>query len=75
MHHLCANWESHAKVLSHLVALQRFWAEPSKTYYFAIRTSSNSEVGAVAGFTMSAIDEDEGQMLIEAYPESKSTKK
>ncbi len=74
-HHLCANWESHAKMLSHLVALHGFLAEEGKTYYFGITSFISTELGGSDGFTLSALNEDEGRMLVSAYPYSQSTKK
>src|ERR1700733_6955287 len=72
IHHLCANWDSHTKKLSHLVALHSFIAEPNKIYFFEIHTISSTGLGGGSvDFSLSAIDEDEGRMLISAFPESK----
>lgn len=74
-HHLCANIESHAKTLSHLVALYGFEAEAGRTYFFRISTSVGTAEGGTFGFSLMPMNEDEGRMLTAAYPYSKSTQK
>jgi len=76
IHHLCANWDSHSKKLSHLVALHSFIAESNKIYFFEIHTISSTGLGGGSvDFSLTAIDEDEGRMLISAFPESKASVK
>ncbi|WP_433965800.1 hypothetical protein [Tunturiibacter gelidiferens] len=76
VHHLCAAWDSNDQKLSKLVALNLLTAEPNKVYFFALDTLSSSvQGGGSVQFSLTAINEDEGRMLIAAYPESHATTK
>jgi hypothetical protein len=76
VHHLCASWESSNKKLSQLVALNLVNAEPKKVYFFALNTlSSSTQGGGSVQFSLTAINEDEGRMLISVYPESRAKAK
>ena len=75
-HHMCANWQSHAKKLSEKVVLQDFTAEAGKTYYFITHDLATSpEAGSMANITFESANPAEAKMLIEAYPQVKATPK
>ena len=73
-HHLCSNWQSHIKKLSDLVALHGFNAETGRSYYFGIDVTDGGREGSY-NLSIGLLDEDEGRMLVSAYPYSQSTKK
>ena len=75
IHHLCANWQTHEKALSEVVVLSPLEAEAGKTYFFAAHITQNTQLGGSSGLNLSPINEDEGRMLREAYPESKARPK
>jgi hypothetical protein len=74
-HHLCASWQTHEKSFAHLVALAPLVAEAGKTYYFAAHVSVGTNLGGTADLGLQPVNEDEGKMLREAYPESRAKPK
>ncbi len=70
VHHLCANWQSHLKKLSHReIYLMPLDVEAGKVYYMRVHVMDafNSTVMALS---LEALNEDEGKMLLEVDPRS-----
>lgn len=79
--HLCTNWQSIQKDLSHQHALTSFVAEAGKTYFFRVQTRFETYArGAlhpdeVWTFDLQPINSDEGKNFIAASPRSVSQPK
>lgn len=79
--HICANWQSVQRQLSHQHALSSFVAEAGKTYFFRVQT--RFETYAQGGlhpeslwtFDLQPINSDEGKGFIAASPLSISQPK
>lgn len=68
-HHVCANPQSRFAAANRWMALAHFTAEPGKVYFFRARA-----VGDLKNpfFDLDAIDSDQGEYLIAAFPLSVS---
>lgn len=72
-HHLCTNWQSHWKRLSHEAAFTSFTAEEGKTYYFRAKVGYET-VGTATTMTLDLdpVNPDEGKYLVASNPASTS---
>ena len=73
-HHLCVNWQSHFKKVSHHEAfLQPLAATSGQTYYFLIHVSAGNGGGEASvpfSLSLAPVNEDEAKMLLEISPQS-----
>jgi hypothetical protein len=73
-HHLCTAWQSIRRDYSRFVALDEFTAEPGKTYYFRIHLNITTP-DVMASYSLAAINEDEGKLLLASSARSDSKPK
>jgi hypothetical protein len=70
-HHLCSNWQALKLFQGKHIELAGFTAEPGKTYFFRTHVVSATP-DTVPVFTFDSVNPDEGRMLVETLPVSKS---
>jgi hypothetical protein len=69
-HHLCAGWQSFVSFnVAHKSAAAHFTAEAGAVYFFVVndRADSGRENEHPAGMKLSALDSDEGQLLMSKF--------
>ena len=74
VHHLCASWQT-AVILGkgHMTAAAHFTADAGGVYYFeAKNTFINVENQAIADTTLTPLDSDQGQILVDQFALSTS---
>ncbi len=73
-HHLCVNWQSHFKKVSHHEAyLQPLSVDSGQTSYFLIHVSAGNGGGDAAvpfSLSLEPVNVDEAKMLLETSPQS-----
>ena len=68
-HHLCASWQSSLRMIKKYVDVASFTAEPGKVYYFAanVKVTPTGDSTANYDFSMSQLNDDEGQYRAKAW--------
>jgi hypothetical protein len=69
VHHLCASWQSALSGLKKKIDVTSFTAEPGKIYYFAanVMVIPTGDNDANIEFSLSQLNEDEGQYRVKAW--------
>jgi len=69
VHHLCAGWQSVLGMIKKNVDVASFTAEPGKVYYFAanVKVIPDGKNNATYDFSLSQLNDDEGQYRVKAW--------
>ena len=79
VHHLCASWQSALGMISKNVDVASFTAQPGKVYYFAgnvkVIPIGDNNANANFEFSLTQLNDDEGQYRVKAWKVSTSKPK